>query len=361
MSVVVPVIMSGGSGTRLWPLSRTAHPKQLHALVTELSMVQETALRVAESTRSFQFERPIVVLNEIQHDLARLQLEAMSVPTSHFVIEPVARNTAAVAAVAAHLVAREHGPDALVLLLPADHHIRDVAAFHEAIETAASAASTGAITTFGIKPTGPETGYGYIERGAPLGDAFQVERFTEKPKLDVAQSFLDTGRYYWNAGIFLFGSGAVIEEMEQLCAPIAQAAKKALTHASEVSDEVNLCAESFAGCPSNSFDYAVMEKTDKAVVVPADIGWSDIGAWQALFDVAEDKTADGNVERGDVHLVDTRDSYVMTAGPRVGVVGLTNVVVVVTEDAVLVSDISRTQDVKALVNALKDEGRSELL
>ncbi len=361
MSVVVPVIMSGGSGTRLWPLSRSAHPKQLHALVTELSMVQETALRVSKTSRAFRFERPIVVLNEIQHELARLQLEAMSVPTSHFVIEPVARNTAAVAAVAAHLVAREYGPDALVLLLPADHHIRDVSAFHDAIETAASAASTGAITTFGIKPTGPETGYGYIERGEAMRGAFRVERFTEKPNREVAQSFLETGRFFWNAGIFLFGAGAVITEMERLCAPIAQAAKNALTHANAVGDEVNLCAESFAECPSNSFDYAVMEKTDKAVVIPADIGWSDIGAWQALFDVAEDKTADGNVERGDVHLVDTRNSYVMSSGPRVGVVGLSNVVVVVTGDAVLVSDVSRTQDVKELVNALKEEGRSELL
>ncbi|WP_338246312.1 mannose-1-phosphate guanylyltransferase/mannose-6-phosphate isomerase [Maricaulis maris] len=357
----MPVIMSGGSGTRLWPLSRTAHPKQLHALVSELTMVQETVARVSDTRRDFSFARPMIVLNERQHALARLQLEAMSVPTSHYVIEPVARNTAAVAAVAAHLVAREYGPDAFVLLLPADHHIRDVDGFHTAIEAAAELATAGSIITFGVQPTGPETGYGYIERGEKLGQGYRVRRFTEKPDREAAQRFIDTGAYYWNAGIFLFGSGAVISEMNRHCPEIASASFLALENASNNGDEVNLCVDSFANCPSNSFDYAVMEKTDKAVVVPADIGWSDIGAWQALWEIASDKTADGNVARGDVHFVETRDSYVMSTGPRVGVVGVRNVVIVVTDDAVLVSDAGRSQDVKALVDALKEEGRTDLL
>ena len=361
MRQVVPVIMSGGSGTRLWPLSRSAHPKQLHALVSELTMVQETVARVSASRRDFSFASPMIVLNERQHALARLQLEALNVPTSHYVLEPVARNTEAVAAVAAHLVAREYGPDALVLLLPADHHIRDVDGFHEAIEAAAELAAAGSIITFGVQPTGPETGYGYIERGARLGQGYLVKRFTEKPDREAAQQFIENGAYYWNAGIFLFGSGAVLSEMNRHCPEIANASLRALEQASNEGDQVNLCAESFSSCPSNSFDYAVMEKTDKAVVVPADIGWSDIGAWQALWEIADDKTADGNVARGDVHFVETRNSYVMSTGPRVGVVGVQNVVIVVTDDAVLVSDAGRSQDVKALVEALKEEGRTDLL
>lgn len=361
MPLVVPVIMSGGSGTRLWPLSRTSHPKQLHALVSDMSMVQETVSRVATTRQAFEFAAPVIILNERQHELAHLQLNELGVKPSYFVVEPVARNTAAVAAVAASLVAREYGDDALVLLLPADHHIRDPEAFHEAIAAASSLADEGDIITFGIQPSAPVTGYGYIERGDSLAAGFRVRRFTEKPDSATAQRFIDTGDYYWNAGIFMFGAGAVLAEMDAHCPDIAAASCKALADASEDDDLITLCPESFANCPSNSFDYAVMEKTSRAVVVPADIGWSDVGAWSALWDIAEDKTADGNVSRGDVHFVDSRNSYVMAHDCRVGVVGLDNVVVVVTEDAVLVSHGSRTQDVKKLVTALQDEGRTDLL
>ncbi|ABI66726.1 mannose-6-phosphate isomerase, type 2 / mannose-1-phosphate guanylyltransferase (GDP) [Maricaulis maris MCS10] len=361
MSVVVPVIMSGGSGTRLWPLSRASHPKQLHALVSEMSMVQETVMRVSATREDFDIAPPIIVLNERQHELARLQLTELGVAPSHYVVEPVARNTAAVAAVAAALVAREYGEEALVLLLPADHHIRDGDAFHAAITAASSLAESGCIVTFGIQPSAPETGYGYIERGNRLDPGYRVKRFTEKPDVATAQRFIATGDYYWNAGIFMFGSGTVLAEMDGHCPDISSSSRAALADASVVDDLVVLCAKRFGECPSNSFDYAIMEKTSKATVVPADIGWSDVGAWSALWDIAEDKTPEGNVARGDVHFVDTQNSYVMTNGRRVGVVGMDNVVVVVTDDAVLVSDGSRTQDVKALVTALQDEGRSELL
>lgn len=361
MALVVPVIMSGGSGTRLWPLSRTAHPKQLHALVSDMTMIQETVSRVAETRKDFRFAPPIVILNERQHALARLQLDALGVRPSHFVVEPVARNTAAVAAVAATLVAREHGDDAIVLLLPADHHIRKPDAFHDAIEAALSLANSDHIITFGIEPSTPETGYGYIERGEPVATGYRVKRFTEKPVREVAERFVAAGDFYWNAGIFMFGSGAVLAEMDALCPDISVISREALANGMVDGDLITLCADAFSRCPANSFDYAVMEKTDRAAVIPADIGWSDVGAWNALWEIADDKTPEGNVSRGDVHFVDTQNSYVMAAGRRVGVVGLDNVVIVVTDDAVLVSDGARTQDVKVLVNALVDEGRGDLL
>lgn len=360
MTRIVPVIMSGGSGTRLWPLSRTAHPKQLHALVSGMTMLQDTVARVTGEAETFRFEPPVVVLNERQHDLARLQLDALGAGAARFVVEPAGRNTAPVAAVAAELVRRTHGDDALILLLPADHHIRDVAGFRAAIGTGARLAEQGHIITFGIAPERPETGYGYIRRGEALEGGYTVRAFTEKPDLERAKGFLADGGYYWNAGIFMFGAGRLAEEMSRHCPDVLKASRAAVEAGIEDVDTLRLDAEAFAACPSISFDYAVMERTDSAAVVPADIGWSDVGAWSALWEIAE-RDAAGNAVRGDAELVDTRNTYVLSTGRKVGVIGVEDLVVVETEDAVLVARREASQDVKTVVEALKAQGRSDLL
>ena len=357
---ILPVIMSGGSGTRLWPLSREDMPKQLQALTSDTSMLVETARRVAGEGEGIEFLPPLVILNAKQAETARAQLAGNSFPDARFVVEPVGRNTAAVAAAAAELAAATDGAD-LVLLLPADHFIRDVPAFRAAIGHGSALACEGRLVTFGIEPDQPHTGYGYIRRGDASGPGFNVRAFTEKPDAATAAGFLNAGGYYWNAGIFLFSPDALTVEMERQCPDVLRAVRRAINDGVSDGTRFDLDAQAFARCPSISFDYAVMEGTDRAAVVPADIGWSDVGAWSALWDIADDKSVDGNVSRGDVHFVDTRNSYVMTNGRRVGVIGLDNVVVVVTDDAVLVSDGSKTQDVKKLVIALEDEGRSELL
>ena len=360
MTKIVPVVMSGGSGTRLWPLSRKTHPKQLHALVTEQTMVQETVARVTGQVGDNAFADAIIVLNESQHDLARLQLEALGVVPSHFIVEPMGRNTAPVAAVAAELVAREHGEDALILLLPADHHIRKPDSFRNAIAQAAALAETGHIVTFGIKPDGPETGYGYIRRGEALNGGFTVARFTEKPDRETAQSFLDDGGYYWNAGIFMFGVGSVRRELDRHSSDVSTACRAALDAAVVDGRKLVLDSTAFATCPSISFDYAVMELTDHAAVVPADIGWSDVGAWSALWEIGE-KDEGGNVVRGDVELVDARNSYVFSASQKVGIIGVEDLVVVATPDSVLVAHRNQCQDVKTIVTRLQEAGRDELL
>lgn len=357
---IVPVIMSGGSGTRLWPLSRTAHPKQLHALVSDRTMLQETVNRVAGAAGDYRFEPPVIVLNERQHDLARLQLDALGAGAARLVVEPAGRNTAPVAAVAADLVRREHGADTLILLLPADHHIRDEAGFRDAVATGARLAGQGHVITFGIRPERPETGYGYIRRGDALEGGYTVRAFTEKPDLERAKGFLADGGYYWNAGIFLFGAGHLVSEMEQHCPDVLDASRAAVEHATGDAGTLRLDTGAFAACPSISFDYAVMERTDSAAVVPADIGWSDVGAWSALWEIA-DRDAHGNAVRGDVDLVDTRNTYVLSTGRKVGVIGVDDLVVVETEDAVLVTRRDESQEVKTIVEGLKHQGRTDLL
>jgi len=357
---IVPVIMSGGSGTRLWPLSRTASPKQLHALVSEMTLVQETVMRVTGSEGDYVFTPPVIILNESQHELASRQLDALGVAPSHYVVEPFGRNTAAVAAVAAEVVEDTYGADALVLLLPADHHIRDVAAFRRAIAAGAELAAAGHIITFGIAPDRPETGYGYILRGEPVGEGYGVSAFKEKPDRARAEAFLADGRYYWNAGIFMFGAAAAKDEMARYCPQVLDASADAVRLAVREGAKVLLDGGALQDCPSISFDYAVMERTDRAAVVPADIGWSDVGSWNALWEIAG-KDGDGNVARGDVEFVDTRNSYALSDGCKLGVVGMTDVVVVATADAVLVVDRSASQEVKTVVERLKAQDRTDLL
>jgi len=357
---IVPVIMSGGSGTRLWPLSRAAHPKQLHPLVTELSMVQETARRVAASSKGFEFEAPVIVLNESQYVRARQQLDELGCSPSCYVVEPVGRNTAPVAAVAAELIRRELGEDVLILLLPADHHIRDIDGFHQAIAHGAALATQGQLVTFGIEPDGPETGYGYIRRGAPILSGFHVDRFTEKPDVETARGFLASGEYYWNAGIFLFGAGALLAELEQHCPEVAHSSRAAVDEAEQSGTKLSLNLAAFEACPSISFDYAVMERTSQAVVVPADIGWSDVGSWDALWSIS-DKDENGNASRGNVSIHASENSFVISDGAKVAIHGVKDLIIVATGDAVLVVHRDDAQSVKKIVDALKDAGHHELL
>ncbi len=361
MSVrIVPVIMSGGSGTRLWPLSRAAHPKQLHPLVTELSMLQETVRRVATSSKGFQFEAPIIVLNDDQYVRARQQIDALGCTPSCYVVEPVGRNTAPVAAVAAELVRRKLGDDVLILLLPADHHIRDVDGFHQAIAKGASLARQGQLVTFGIEPDWPETGYGYIRRGEPVQAGFHVGAFTEKPDTESAKTFLASGQYYWNAGIFMFGAGALLAELEQHCPDVVRASRAAVDEADRSGSKLMLNRTAFEACPSISFDYAVMERTSRAVVVPADIGWSDVGSWDALWSIS-DKDEHGNAARGNVSIQASENSLVISDGTKVAIHGVKDLIIVATGDAVLVVHRKDAQSVKQIVDALKAAGHDDLL
>lgn len=358
--IIVPVIMSGGSGTRLWPLSRQASPKQLHALTSDLTLVQHTIARVNADGGEFVFAEPMVILNETQLAPAQAQVEDLGRQGVSWFVEPCGRNTAPVAAVAAEAVRERHGDEAMVLLMPADHHIDDEEAFRATAIRGAHLALTGRIVTFGIKPTGPATGFGYIRRGDAVGDGYLVEAFKEKPALDTARGYVTDGRYYWNAGIFLFGAGAVAAEMSAHCPEIYRLSCQAVSDAKVEGDVTRLDTAAFEAIEGDSFDYAVMEHTERAAVVPADFGWSDVGSWSALWEISEKDDA-GNAVRGDVHLEDVSDSIVYSTSLRVGVIGAEDLIVVATEDAVLVARKSDDQSVKKLVERLRSEGRLDLL
>jgi mannose-1-phosphate guanylyltransferase/mannose-6-phosphate isomerase len=351
-----PVILSGGSGTRLWPMSRAALPKQLLPLAGDNTMVQETLLRLAGVP---DMGAPLVVCNNDHRFLIAEQLRAIGVEPLGIFLEPVGRNTAPAAAIAAlHLLKRD--PEAIMLLLPADHLIRDVAAFHATILEGMKAVDAGYLVTFGIVPEAPETGYGYIQQGEPLaaGSARRVARFVEKPARDKAEGFLASGDYFWNSGMFLFRCAQFLEELQQHRPDILAACEAALAAGAHDLDFCRLGKSEFESCPSDSIDYAVMERTERAAVVPADIGWNDIGAWSALWDVG-DKDAAGNVSRGDVYLDGVKDSLVRAESRMVAAIGVDNLVIVETPDAVLVAHRDRSQDVKKVVDHLKANGRSE--
>ena len=351
-----PVILSGGSGTRLWPLSRAALPKQLLPLAGERTMVQETVLRLSGLADS---GAPLIVCNNDHRFLIAEQMRDIGVTPLGIFLEPLGRNTAPAAAVAAmHLLKQD--ADAVMLLLPADHLIADVAAFHAAIYEGMTAVRNGHLVTFGIVPDAPETGYGYIQRGEALseGSAHIVARFVEKPDLAKAEAFLASGDYYWNSGMFLFSCKQYLAELAAFRPDIVAACERALAAGQHDLDFCRLDKAAFAACPSDSIDYAVMERTTHAAVVPASIGWNDIGAWSALWDVGE-KDAEGNVVRGDVFLQGVADSLVRAESRMVAAIGVTNLLIVETADAVLVADKSRAQDVKKVVDYLKASGRSE--
>ncbi|MBB4127942.1 mannose-1-phosphate guanylyltransferase/mannose-6-phosphate isomerase [Xanthomonas translucens] len=351
MSDVLPIILSGGSGTRLWPLSRESYPKQFLPLVGEHSMLQATWLRAAPVAG----HAPIVVANEEHRFVAAEQLQQIGVKPQSILLEPKGRNTAPAIAVAA-LEATRNGADPLLLILPSDHVIRDEAAFQAAVKVAAAAAEQGKLVTFGIKPTAPETGYGYIKAGAGNGVS-AVERFVEKPDLATAQGYLASGEYYWNSGMFLFRASRYLEELRRFQPAIADACSKAWDAAKRDADFTRLDKDAFAASPSDSIDYAVMEKTADAVVVPLDANWNDVGSWSALLDVSP-QDAQGNAHHGDVIEIDCRNTYAY--GSRlIAMVGLQDVVVVETDDAVLVGHRERIQEVKDIVAKIKASGRSE--
>ncbi|MGV1106877.1 mannose-1-phosphate guanylyltransferase/mannose-6-phosphate isomerase [Xanthomonas translucens] len=351
MSDVLPIILSGGSGTRLWPLSRESYPKQFLPLVGEHSMLQATWLRAAPVAG----HAPIVVANEEHRFVAAEQLQQIGVKPQSILLEPKGRNTAPAIAVAA-LEATRNGANPLLLILPSDHVIRDEAAFQAAVRAAAAAAEQGKLVTFGIKPTAPETGYGYIKAGAGSGVS-AVERFVEKPDLATAQGYLASGEYYWNSGMFLFRASRYLEELRRFQPAIADACSKAWEASKRDADFTRLDKDAFAASPSDSIDYAVMEKTADAVVVPLDAGWNDVGSWSALLEVSP-QDAQGNAHHGDVIEIDCSNTYAY--GSRlIAMVGLQDVVVVETDDAVLVGHRDRIQEVKQIVARIKASGRSE--
>ena len=361
--MLIPVILSGGAGTRLWPLSRELYPKQLLALTGQRTMIQQTALRI----EGLPAAAPVIVCNEAHRFLVAEQMREIGVVPQALVLEPVGRNTAPAIALAAHAalqaVGDDDGADPLLLVLPADHVIRDVPAFHKAVQAALGAASgEKKLVTFGIVPTSPETGYGYIQRGAAEGAAqegpFRITRFVEKPDPDRAQQFLSSGEYYWNSGMFLFGARRYLAELEHLAPEMACAVAAAFEAAKADLDFTRIDAQRFEACPADSIDYAVMERTHDAVVVPLAAGWSDVGSWAALHE-ASSADAQGNVARGDVIAEDSTGCYLYSESRLVAAVGLSDHVVVETKDAVLVAPKDRVQDVKKLVFRLKEAGRYE--
>ena len=354
--MIVPIILSGGSGSRLWPLSRETYPKQFLPLVDQYTMLQSTALRIAGLA---DVTAPLVVCNEEHRFMVAEQLRAVGVQPAAVILEPVGRNTAPAVAVAA-LHAQNQGADPILLILPADHVIADVEGFRAAVRRVAPHAEAGRLITFGIIPAAPETGYGYIEAGASLdaSGVCAVERFVEKPDLATARNYLETGGYYWNSGMFMFRASAFLVELERLAPAMLAASQQALAAGHADTDFLWLGREAFAACPKDSIDYAVMEKTREAVVMPLAVGWNDVGSWSALWEVGA-RDADGNILRGDVISVDTHNTYVHAAARLVTTVGVEDLVVVETADAVLVASKERVQDVKTVVNQLQASQRPE--
>ena len=345
-----PVLLSGGSGTRLWPLSREAYPKQFLALAGEETMLQDTWRRVAPLAAS----APIVVANEEHRFLAAEQLRLLGVEHAEILLEPAARNTAPAIAAAA-LQAMTGGQDPLLLVLPSDHVVRDAEGFRAAVRRAMPAADEGALVTFGVVPSAPETGFGYIQAGE--GDGVRpVLRFVEKPEAATAASYLAAGGYYWNSGMFLFRASRYLAELERFRPDILAAVRRAFEGGARDGDFIRLEREAFAASPSDSIDYAVMEKTADARVLPVDIGWNDVGSWSALWEVSE-QDEHGNARHGDVIAVDSRNSYAY-ARRLVALVGVDDLVVVETDDAVLVAHKDRVQQVKDVVAQLKAGQRS---
>ncbi len=352
--MIIPVILSGGAGTRLWPLSREMYPKQLLPLTSERTMLQDTALRlqgIANATA------PIIVCNESHRFMVAEQMRSIKLAPAAILLEPVGRNTAPAVALAA-LQAQARNPDAVMVVAPADHVVRDPKAFHAAAQVAIAAAREGKLVTFGIVAHAPETGYGYIRRGAGAGPAYPVAQFVEKPPVQKAREYVESGEYYWNSGMFVFKAARFLDELQRLAPIILDAARASFTAAKADLDFIRIEKRSFEACPNDSIDYAVMEKTQEAVVVPLDAGWSDVGSWSSLFD-ALPADEQGNVLRGDVLAHDSLDCFVHSTSRLVAVVGLKDHVVVETKDAVLVAPKDRVQDVKELVARIKQSGRTE--
>jgi len=362
--MLIPVVLSGGSGTRLWPLSRELYPKQLLPLVGERTMLQETVARLAGVA---DVGAPVVVCNESHRFMVAEQLRGFGSPPQAIVLEPAGRNTAPAVAVAALVALGRAAPaangrvgeeDPVLLVLPADHVIRDVESFREAVAAGRAAAEQGKLVTFGVVPDRPETGYGYIRRARGEGPAYPVAEFVEKPDLATAVRYVQSGEYFWNSGMFMFRARTYLAELRQHAPAMLAACEAAVAAATRDLDFTRLPPAEFGACPADSVDYAVMEKTTAAVVVPLDAGWSDVGSWSALQD-ALPTDAQGNVTAGDVITEGATGCYLHATSRLIAAVGLADHVVVETKDAVLVAPRDKVQDVKALVAQLKAQGRYE--
>ncbi|MGB2742329.1 MAG: mannose-1-phosphate guanylyltransferase/mannose-6-phosphate isomerase [Cognaticolwellia sp.] len=352
--MILPIIMAGGSGSRLWPLSRQMFPKQFLTLHGESSMLQATAERLAY----IEHLPALVICNEKHRFSVAEQFRLKNIPNSGIILEPVGRNTAPAIALAAYQAMKE-GQDPLLLVLAADHVIKDEQAFATSVKQAKIHAEEGKLVTFGIVPTAPEVGYGYIKRGeAQQKSGYSVEQFVEKPDKNTAESYLATGEYYWNSGMFLFKASRYLDELKAHRPDILAACEKAMADTQSDFDFIRVNNSAFESCPDDSVDYAVMEKTADAVVVPMDCGWSDVGSWSALWEVS-DKDTDGNALIGDVIVVDTKNTLVHAKEKLVATIGLENIAIVETKDAILVSKLSEVQKVKQIVEHLKSEERSE--
>ncbi len=364
--MIIPVILAGGSGTRLWPLSRKKRPKQLIDLIDEYTLLQSTVMRLQGAA---DIAPPMVLCNADHRFMVAEQLRSIDIAPESIILEPVGRNTAPALAVAA-LKAMDAGSDPVLLILPADHFIRDCDLFHQTLAAGAALAEQGHLITFGIVPKAPETGYGYIKKGRPIEpdttsetamaiEASGIEKFVEKPDLETAREYVRSGDYCWNSGMFMFKASRVLTEMEKFNPAIVAACRNALEKGLPDLDFLRLDPESFAACPSDSIDYALMEKTDQGAMLMFRAGWDDVGSWEALWQVGN-KDASGNITHGDVLTHDVDNSYINAGSRLVAAVGLKNHVVVETSDAVLISPRDRTQDVKHLVEKLKAAGREEV-
>lgn len=355
--MIIPVILSGGSGTRLWPLSRKAYPKQFLTLMGDGSFFQATIERLANLP---DCRPPLIICNEEHRFLVAEQLRQLDIRPSGILLEPTGRNTAPAITCAA-LWAKAQGENATLLVMPSDHIVQDASAFQKAIAVGAESAEKGQLVTFGIVAQHPETGYGYIRREKGKHSdttVFPVAEFVEKPDLDTAKSYIESGEYYWNSGIFMFQAEALIDEVTRHSPTILQHCQQAMEKTTQDLDFIRLDNAAFSTCPSNSIDYAVMEKTDKSVVAPLNAGWNDIGAWSALLELGQPDDK-GNVMIGDIITENVEDCYLRSEHRLIAGVGLENLIVVETADAVLIADKSQVQDVKKIVAQLKDSKRDE--
>lgn len=355
----MPVIMAGGSGTRLWPLSRGNYPKQFLALTGAHTMLQQTLLRL----KGIAHSAPLLICNEDHRFIAAEQIRQLNIDNASIVLEPVGRNTAPAIALAA-LKVLQQGEDPLLLVLAADHVIADTAAFQSAVLQAEVFANSGKLVTFGIVPTHAETGYGYIRRGGSAADAFYVQSFVEKPNAATAEQYLQSGEYYWNSGMFMFKASVYLQQLQTFRPDIYQACVAALSEQTPDLDFIRINKAAFMACPDDSIDYAIMEPltsngSDAVVVVPLDAGWNDVGGFAALWQVA-DKDANGNVLQGDVLTENSQNCFVRSEQQLIATVGVSDLVVISTKDAVLVAHKDQAQDVKAIVNQLKAAARTEV-